>query len=107
MMGCVLSVPGRHNVLNALAAAALARHAGVEPGTIAKALAGFEGVDRRMSFRGVLGGVGIGLVAGLIGLIVVADNLPRHEPKPESSPADDAEDRHEPVAGPDTVPETP
>lgn len=56
---------------------------------------------------GMLGGVGIGLVAGWIGLIVVADNLPRHEPKPEASPADDAEVRPEPVADPDTVPETP
>jgi UDP-N-acetylmuramate--alanine ligase len=46
-----LGVAGRHNVSNALAAAALAFHGGVTPDRIAEALASFAGVDRRMSVR--------------------------------------------------------
>jgi len=46
-----LSVPGRHNVANALAAIALTHHAGAEPERIAKALFTFAGVDRRLSWR--------------------------------------------------------
>lgn len=42
-----LSLPGRHNVLNALAASAAALAAGVEPEAIAAALASFSGVSRR------------------------------------------------------------
>jgi UDP-N-acetylmuramate--alanine ligase len=54
-----LGVAGRHNVGNALAAAALAFHGGVAPDQIAEALATFEGVDRRMSLRGQGSGVTI------------------------------------------------
>jgi UDP-N-acetylmuramate--alanine ligase len=43
-----LAVPGRHNVLNALAAAALARHCGASSEDIALGLAGFRGLKRRM-----------------------------------------------------------
>ena len=46
-----LSIPGRHNVANALAAIALAYHAGAEPERIAEALFTFSGVDRRLSWR--------------------------------------------------------
>ncbi|HRX86582.1 MAG TPA: UDP-N-acetylmuramate--L-alanine ligase, partial [Phycisphaerae bacterium] len=49
---CTLSIAGRHNVANALAGAALAAHAGAEPERIAEALATYEGVHRRMTFRG-------------------------------------------------------
>jgi len=42
------SMPGRHNLLNALAAAALAFHQGVEPRRIGKSLAQFLGVCRRL-----------------------------------------------------------
>ncbi|MEC9351796.1 MAG: cyanophycin synthetase, partial [Planctomycetota bacterium] len=42
-----LPVPGRHNVKNALAAAALCSWAGVPPGRISMALASFPGVHRR------------------------------------------------------------
>ncbi len=52
-----LSVAGRHNVGNALAAIALAFHGGVEPKRMAEALPLFEGVDRRMSVRSQKGGV--------------------------------------------------
>jgi UDP-N-acetylmuramate--alanine ligase len=56
---CRLNVPGRHNVGNALAAAALAFDAGAAPEKIAEAMATFEGVHRRMSLRGQGRGVTI------------------------------------------------
>jgi UDP-N-acetylmuramate: L-alanyl-gamma-D-glutamyl-meso-diaminopimelate ligase len=48
---------GEHNVMNALAAIAAARHAGVEPARAAASLAAFRGVKRRMEIRGVIDGV--------------------------------------------------
>jgi len=48
---------GLHNVDNALAAMAAARHAGVAPEAAAAALAAFRGVKRRMEVRGVVAGV--------------------------------------------------
>jgi UDP-N-acetylmuramate: L-alanyl-gamma-D-glutamyl-meso-diaminopimelate ligase len=48
---------GEHNVMNALAAIAAARHAGVPPARAAQALSAFEGVKRRMEVRGVVGQV--------------------------------------------------
>lgn len=54
-----LSIPGRHNVANALAAIALAYHAGAEPERLAEALLTFSGVDRRLSWRGEGRGVTI------------------------------------------------
>ena len=47
-----LRVPGRHNVLNALAALAACRAAGVEPAEAAGPLAGFAGAARRFEERG-------------------------------------------------------
>jgi UDP-N-acetylmuramate--alanine ligase len=47
-----LRVPGRHNVLNALASLAVCRAAGVEPGESAPALAGFTGAARRFEAHG-------------------------------------------------------
>jgi UDP-N-acetylmuramate: L-alanyl-gamma-D-glutamyl-meso-diaminopimelate ligase len=48
------SLLGEHNVMNALAAIAAARHAGVEPARAARALEAFRGVKRRMEVRGVI-----------------------------------------------------
>lgn len=48
---------GEHNVNNALAAIAAARHAGVPVEHAVAALAEFEGVKRRMQVRGQVGGV--------------------------------------------------
>ncbi len=42
-----LNLPGRHNVLNALAAATVGWQLGVEPAAIARALENFQGVGRR------------------------------------------------------------
>jgi len=47
-----LAVPGRHNVLNALAALGAARAAGVGIGEGAAALAGFKAAARRFDWRG-------------------------------------------------------
>ncbi|HET7267710.1 MAG TPA: UDP-N-acetylmuramate--L-alanine ligase [Oleiagrimonas sp.] len=49
-----LNLPGRHNALNALAAAAIGWQLGVEPEAIGRALTGFEGVGRRFNRRGEL-----------------------------------------------------
>jgi UDP-N-acetylmuramate--alanine ligase len=48
----MLRVPGRHNVLNALAALAACRAAGIDPPEAAPALAGFAGASRRFEDRG-------------------------------------------------------
>ena len=44
-----LALPGRHNVQNALAAAAVGWQLGIEPATIARALEGFAGIGRRFN----------------------------------------------------------
>jgi UDP-N-acetylmuramate: L-alanyl-gamma-D-glutamyl-meso-diaminopimelate ligase len=48
---------GRHNQLNALAAVAAARHAGVPVAASLAALSRFRGVRRRMEVRGIVDGV--------------------------------------------------
>ncbi len=53
-----LSVPGRHNVLNALAAAALAAGCGVPAEKIVSGLSRFRGLRRRLEPLGMAGGVG-------------------------------------------------
>ncbi|MEI4473383.1 UDP-N-acetylmuramate--L-alanine ligase [Frigidibacter sp. MR17.24] len=56
--GCTLPMPGDHNVSNALAAVAVARHLGMKKDEIREALAKFGGVNRRFTKVGeVLGGV--------------------------------------------------
>ena len=56
--GCTLPMPGDHNVSNALAAVAVARHLGMKKDEIRAALAGFAGVNRRFTKVGeFLGGV--------------------------------------------------
>src|SRR5262249_17770445 len=47
-----LNLPGLHNVQNALAAAAVGWHLGIDPQAIARALAAFQGVGRRFQIRG-------------------------------------------------------
>ncbi|MEO8536696.1 MAG: UDP-N-acetylmuramate:L-alanyl-gamma-D-glutamyl-meso-diaminopimelate ligase [Betaproteobacteria bacterium] len=50
---------GRHDRLNALAALAAARHAGVPVADGLRALASFRGVKRRMELRGRVGGIAV------------------------------------------------
>lgn len=52
-----LSVAGRHNVLNSLAAVAVGQELGTPLETSAKALASFSGVARRLQLKGEKGGV--------------------------------------------------
>jgi UDP-N-acetylmuramate--alanine ligase len=52
-----LHVPGRHNVLNATAAVAIAHQLEVAPEKIASGLNNFRGVDRRFQQRGQVRGV--------------------------------------------------
>jgi len=50
---------GRHNVQNALAAIAIANEMDIDDAVLRKALAGFEGVNRRFTKTGEVGGVTI------------------------------------------------
>ncbi|HEX6164897.1 MAG TPA: UDP-N-acetylmuramate--L-alanine ligase [Vicinamibacterales bacterium] len=54
-----LAVPGRHNVLNALATIAMARELGIAWSDVAGGLSGFQGADRRFQRRGEAGGVAV------------------------------------------------
>jgi UDP-N-acetylmuramate--alanine ligase len=57
--GMTLPMPGNHNVSNALAAIAVARHLGMKKEEIRQALAGFAGVNRRFTRVGEVNGVTI------------------------------------------------
>jgi len=49
-----VNLPGRHNVLNSLAAVAVATELGIADAAIQKALANFQGIDRRLQQLGEL-----------------------------------------------------
>jgi len=51
-LNVTLNLPGRHNVLNALAAIAVATELEIEDAAIQRALAGFQGIDRRLQVLG-------------------------------------------------------
>jgi len=51
-LSIMLNLPGRHNVLNALAAIAVATELGVADASIQHALAGFQGIGRRFQVAG-------------------------------------------------------
>ncbi|WP_306047564.1 UDP-N-acetylmuramate--L-alanine ligase [Nioella sp. MMSF_3534] len=57
--GCTLPMPGDHNVSNALAAVAVARHLGMKSAEIREAMANFKGVNRRFTKVGEVGGITI------------------------------------------------
>ncbi|MEM9434449.1 MAG: UDP-N-acetylmuramate--L-alanine ligase [Pseudomonadota bacterium] len=57
--GCELPMPGDHNVSNALAAVAVARHLGMKADEIKSALKNFGGVNRRFTKVGEVDGVTI------------------------------------------------
>jgi UDP-N-acetylmuramate--alanine ligase len=54
---CALQVPGRHNVLNALAALAASAEVGVDFGMAAAALTRFRGTQRRFEVKGQAAGI--------------------------------------------------
>ncbi|HTS85946.1 MAG TPA: UDP-N-acetylmuramate:L-alanyl-gamma-D-glutamyl-meso-diaminopimelate ligase [Usitatibacter sp.] len=53
------SLMGEHNRMNALAALAAARHAGIPPRAAIESLARFEGVKRRMEVKGEVQGIAV------------------------------------------------
>lgn len=57
--GCILPMPGDHNVSNALSAIAVARHLGMKKDQIRDALASFAGVNRRFTKVAEVNGVTI------------------------------------------------
>jgi UDP-N-acetylmuramate--alanine ligase len=54
---CALQVPGRHNVLNALAALAVSAEIGIDFGTAVAALTRFRGTQRRFEVKGQVAGI--------------------------------------------------
>ncbi|HUQ26176.1 MAG TPA: UDP-N-acetylmuramate--L-alanine ligase, partial [Burkholderiales bacterium] len=66
-----LNLPGQHNVLNALAAIAVATELGVADGAIIKALAEFRGVGRRFQLYGEI-------AAGAGGRFTLIDDYGHH-----------------------------
>ena len=54
-----LAVPGRHNILNALAAIAVGRELGVDWSAIARGLHSFQGAERRFHKRGDVNGISV------------------------------------------------
>ena len=52
-----ISLPGGHNVLNALAVVALAVNVGLDAERVLELLPGFTGVDRRLSLKGQFNGI--------------------------------------------------
>ena len=54
-----LSIPGMHNVLNALACIALCDYYGIDLNSIQKALLSFTGANRRFEFKGTVNGANI------------------------------------------------
>ncbi len=54
-----ISIPGKHNIANALAAAAAGLAAGLDPQTVVQHLGGFTGIDRRLMFKAQINGITI------------------------------------------------
>ena len=69
-MELTLNLPGRHNVLNALAALAVARELGVSEADIARAFESFQGIGRRLQVVATLERAG--------GSVTVIDDYAHH-----------------------------
>ncbi len=65
-----VNLPGTHNVLNALAAIAVATELGIDDGAIQRALAGFQGIDRRLQH--------IADVETSVGRVTIVDDYGHH-----------------------------
>ena len=52
-----ISLPGKHNILNALAVIAMAIKIGLEPERVLQLLPGFTGIDRRLMLKGQFNGI--------------------------------------------------
>jgi UDP-N-acetylmuramate--alanine ligase len=71
-LALVLNLPGLHNVLNALAAVAVAVELGIDDAAVQRALAGFKGVGRRFQRHGDVA------VPGSTGSFTVIDDYGHH-----------------------------
>jgi len=69
-LAITLNLPGRHNVLNSLAAIAVATELEIADASIQKALAGFQGIDRRLQV--------IGEVDTAAGRVTIVDDYGHH-----------------------------
>jgi UDP-N-acetylmuramate--alanine ligase len=65
-----VNLPGTHNVLNALAALAVATELDIDDGAIQRALAGFQGIDRRLQH--------IADVDTAVGRVTIIDDYGHH-----------------------------
>ena len=65
-----LNLPGRHNVLNALAAISVATELEIDAAAIQRALAGFQGIERRLQW--------LGDVDGTFGRVTLVDDYGHH-----------------------------
>jgi UDP-N-acetylmuramate--alanine ligase len=72
-----VNLPGRHNVLNALAAVAVATELGVADAAIQRALANFQGIDRRLQQLGEIHWTG--------GSAIVVDDYGHHPTEVEAT----------------------
>jgi len=70
VLSITLNLPGRHNVLNALAAISVASELGVPDVAIQKALADFQGIGRRFQVAGEL--------ATAVGSVLLIDDYAHH-----------------------------
>jgi UDP-N-acetylmuramate--alanine ligase len=52
-----ISLPGKHNIMNALAVIAMAVKIGLEPQRVLQLLPGFTGIDRRLMLKGQFNGI--------------------------------------------------
>ncbi|MDH3418133.1 MAG: UDP-N-acetylmuramate--L-alanine ligase [Gammaproteobacteria bacterium] len=65
-----VNLPGRHNVLNALAAVAVAQELGIEDAAVQRALAEFTGIDRRFQV--------LGTITTAVGRVTFVDDYGHH-----------------------------
>jgi UDP-N-acetylmuramate--alanine ligase len=70
LLPVTLNLPGRHNVLNALAAIAVATELGVSDADIQQALSGFQGIGRRFQVAGE--------IATAAGTVLMIDDYAHH-----------------------------
>jgi UDP-N-acetylmuramate--alanine ligase len=69
-LSVTVNLPGTHNVLNTLAAIAVATELGIDDAAMLRALAGFQGVDRRLEH--------IGDVVTAVGRVSIVDDYGHH-----------------------------
>jgi UDP-N-acetylmuramate--alanine ligase len=69
-LNVTLNLPGRHNVLNALAAITVATELEIDDAAIQRALAGFQGIERRLQF--------LGEIATQAGSVALVDDYGHH-----------------------------